>query len=172
MISVMANSQNTIRLTANGKAATVELENNAACERLISLLREGPITLSMTENGGFEKIGQLPESLPTSDVRQTARPGDIMLYLGNILCVFYGSNTWAYTKLGTINDMTAAEIKELLSGNPTTVVLSLESETGIPEITATEAEKDEVFDLKGNPVVTKLLAPGIYVINGKKKIIQ
>ena len=118
MISCSANSQVKIYLTANGVTKTATLVQNNATKELITLLQNGPVNLSMTENGGFEKIGNLPKSLSTSDVRQTAKSGDIMLYLGNVLCIFYGSNTWAYTKLGILDNMASSEIREFLSGNP------------------------------------------------------
>ena len=93
MTFIPSNSQNKLYLTANGVTKTATLVQNEATSELISLLEKEPINLSMTENGGFEKVGNLPQSLPTSDVRLTAQSGDIMLYIGNVLCIFYSSNT-------------------------------------------------------------------------------
>ena len=134
MASCTANSQVKLYLTANGVTKSATLVQNKAVEELIALLEKGQITISMTENGGFEKVGNLPQSLPTSDVRQTAQSGDIMLYIGNVMCIFYGSNTWEYTKLGSLDNMTAAEIKDFLSGNPITVSLSLEDTADVKKI--------------------------------------
>ena len=167
-----ANSQVKLYLTANEVTKTATLVSNEATEELISLLEKGPITLSMTENGGFEKVGNLPQSLPTSDVRQTAQSGDIMLYIGNVVCIFYGSNTWAYTKLGTLDNMTSTEIKEFLSGNPVEVNLSLGNDSGIEEMNASEINEKRVFDLNGNIVSQRPLVKGIYVIDGKKTLIK
>ena len=172
MTLIQANSQNKLYLTANGVTKTATLVQNDATAELISLLEKGPVTLSMTENGGFEKVGNLPQSLPTSDVRQTAQSGDIMLYVGNVLCIFYGSNTWAYTKLGTLDNMNATEIKEFLSGNPVEVILSLGDDAGIEEINACENHKKKVFDLNGKEVTQKPLEKGLYVINGRKTLIK
>ena len=61
----------------------------------------GPLTLSLHEYGGFEKVGPLGQSLPTEDRQITTRSGDIVLYQGNQLVLFYGSNSWSYTKLST-----------------------------------------------------------------------
>ena len=172
MTLIQANSQNKISLTANGMTKTATLVQNDATADLISLLEKGPITLSMTENGGFEKIGNLPQSLPTSDVRQIAQSGDIMLYIGNVLCIFYGSNTWAYTKLGTLDNMTSDEIKGFLSGNPVEVILSLGNDAAVEEINVSEINEKRVFDLNGNIVSQRPLVKGIYVIDGKKTLIK
>ena len=167
-----ANSQNKLYLTANGVTKTATWVQNDATSELISLLEKGPITLSMTENGGFEKVGNLPQSLPTSDVRQTAQSGDIMLYIGNVMCIFYGSNTWAYTKLGTLDNMNSAEIKEFLLGNPVEVILSLGDDAGIEELSASEIHTEKVFDLNGKIVSHRPLEKGWYIIDGRKTLIK
>ena len=172
MASCSVNSQVKLYLTANGVTKTATLVENDATAELISLLEKGPITLSMTENGGFEKVGNLPQSLPTSDVRQTAQSGDIMLYVGNVMCIFYGSNTWAYTKLGTMDNMTSGELKEFLSGNPVSVSLSLEDKAAVKQVKISEVKEDKVYDLKGNLVTNRPLLAGVYIVNGKKTLIR
>ena len=169
---ITANSQNKMFLTANGVTKTATLGENEATAELISLLEKGPVTLSMTENGGFEKVGNLPQSLTTSDVRQTAQSGDIMLYVGNVLCVFYGTNTWAYTKLGTIDNMNSSEIKEFLSGNPVTLTLSLGEESSIKEIKASDIKNERVYDMNGKLITKRPLFAGIYIIDGKKTLVK
>ena len=172
MASCSANSQVKLYLTANGVTKTATLVENAATAELISLLEKGPISLSMTENGGFEKVGNLPQSLPTSDVRQTAQSGDLMLYIGNVMCIFYGSNTWAYTKLGTMDNLTSNEIKEFLSGNPVSVSLSLEDNTEVKQVRISDIKNEKVYDLKGNRITSRPLFAGVYIINGKKTLIR
>ena len=174
MVSCTANSQTKLYLTANGMTKTATFVQNEATAELITLLKKGPITLTMTENGGFEKVGNLPQSLTTSDVRQTAQSGDIMLYVGNVMCIFYGSNTWAYTKLGSLDNMTSSEIKEFLKGNPVTVNLSLENEpaAGIKEINASSVNSEKVFDLNGRLITRRPLVSGVYIIDGKKMLIK
>ena len=172
MITTSVYSQTQIFLTANGVTKTATLVQNEATSELISLLEKGPLSMSMTENGGFEKIGNLPKSLPTSDVRQTAQSGDIMLYIGNVMCIFYGSNTWAYTKLGTLDNMSSSEIKEFLSGNPVEVSLSLGNEASINEIKDTDVNQEKVYDLNGNLVTRRPLLAGLYLINGRKTLIK
>lgn len=165
-------SQSKLYLTANGVTKTATMIQNKATAELFSLLEKGPVTLSMTENGGFEKVGNLPQSLTTSDVSQTAQSGDLMLYIGNVLCIFYGSNTWAYTKLGTLDNMSSTEIKEFLSGNPVEVVLSISNEAGIKEIYSSEIQKEKVFDLNGKLVNQRPLEKGLYIVNGIKTLIK
>ena len=172
MTSIATNSQNKLYLTANGVTKTATLVQNNATSELVSLLEKSPITISMTDNGGFEKVGNLPQSLTTSDVRQTAQSGDIMLYVGNVLCIFYGSNTWAYTKIGTLDNMTSGEIKEFLTGNPVEVILSLGNDAGIEEISASDIHNEKVFDLHGQEVTQRPLKKGVYLINGKKRLIK
>lgn len=172
MTSISSNSQTKLFLTANGVTKSATLVDNKATTELISLLKEGPISLTMTENGGFEKVGNLPQSLPTSDVRQTAHSGDIMLYVGNVLCIFYGSNTWAYTKLGTLDNMTSSEIKQFLSGNPVTVSLSLDDKATVKQVKVSDFTKEEVYDLQGKLITGRPLIAGIYIINGKKTLIR
>lgn len=172
MASCSANSQVKLYLTAKGVTKTATLVENEATTELIALLETGPISLSMTENGGFEKVGNLPQSLPTSDVRQTAQSGDIMLYIGNVMCIFYGSNTWAYTKLGTMDNMTSGEIKEFLSGNPVTVTLSLDDNADVNQVKISEVKDEKVYDLKGNLITSRPLIAGVYIINGKKTLIR
>lgn len=171
MVSISANSQTKLYLKANGEIKTATLVKNDATQKLISLLEKGPITISMTENGGFEKVGNLPQSLPTSDVRQQAQSGDIMLYVGNVLCIFYGSNTWEYTKLGTLDNMTSSEIKDFLSGNQVSVSLSLEQNAEVEQVQVSN-EENKVYDLNGNLIIARPLLAGVYIINGRKIIIR
>ncbi len=104
---------------------TAVLEENPSAEALAALLEEGPVTLSAQNYGGFEKTARLPEALPKNDARVTARPGDVMLYQGNSVVLFYGSNTWSYTKLARITETEGLEAA--LSGGETAFTLSLQS---------------------------------------------
>lgn len=165
------NTQDILYISANGITQTATLVENEAVNSLKELLRKGPITISMTENGGFEKVGDLPQSFPTSDVRQTAKSGDIMLYTGSVLCIFYGSNTWAYTKIGTIDNMTSAEIKNFLAGNPAEVTLSIDNEeSSADERKVSASDNSTVYDLDGNLIGRRPLNPGVYIIDGIKTV--
>ncbi|MDO4544076.1 MAG: cyclophilin-like fold protein [Clostridia bacterium] len=84
---------------------TASLNENEAVDALLDLLKEAPLTIRMRDYGGFEKVGALGVSLPASDSRTTTQAGDIVLYNGNQIVIFYGSNTWSYTRLGSIDDL-------------------------------------------------------------------
>lgn len=103
---------------------TATLEDNAAAEALAEKLEAGPVTIQMEDYGGFEKVGDLGTSLPASNRRITTQTGDIVLYQGSQVVVFYGSNTWSYTRLGCIDDLTGWE--EALDGGDVSVTFSLE----------------------------------------------
>lgn len=99
------------------------LEENAAVDALVDLLRQGPQTIRMSDYSGFEKVGSLGISLPAEDRQTTTQAGDIVLYTGNQIVMFYGSNSWSYTRLGHIDDLTGWE--EALGSGDVTVRLSL-----------------------------------------------
>ena len=103
---------------------TVEWEDNEAVAALKEAVKNGPLTVRMSMYGGFEQVGSLGMSLPRSDTRITTSPGDVILYSGNQMVVFYGSNTWAYTRLGHITDKTQQELTQLLSNGNVTITLT------------------------------------------------
>lgn len=104
---------------------TVTLENNAAVEELLDMMKEGPVTIQMDDYSGFEKVGPLGRSLTTSNSQTTTSAGDIVLYNGNNIVMFYGSNSWSYTRIGKIEDLSDWE-KALGSGSITAVFTSVE----------------------------------------------
>ena len=116
----------TIYLTIGTHKITVKLEENTATKALVGLLKEGEITYTANDYGGFEKVGALGQSLPREDRQMTAEAGDVILYSGDQIVLFYGSNSWGYTKLGTMQG-SAAELKEILTeSNPVTVTICLQ----------------------------------------------
>lgn len=131
----MAHSQNKLYVTANGETRTATLADNAATEALSGLLADGPVTVSMHDYGGWEKVGDLPQSLPTSNTQITARPGDIMLYQGYQMVIFYGDNSWSYTRLGRIDGATASNLRSWLGNGSVDVTLSLSASSGIDGVT-------------------------------------
>ena len=84
---------------------TATLEQNAAVEALVEMMEDGPVVLQMSDYSGFEKVGALGQSLPTNNSQTTTHTGDIVLYNGNQIVIFYGSNSWSYTRLGKIDDL-------------------------------------------------------------------
>ena len=85
---------------------TATLEDNQAVAELVEMLEEGPVTLYLDDFSGFEKVGPLGRSLTTSNSQTTTQAGDIVLYNGDNIVMFYGSNSWSYTRLGKIDDLT------------------------------------------------------------------
>lgn len=103
---------------------TVEWEDNEAVAALKEAVKNGPLTVRMSMYGGFEQVGSLGMSLPRSDTRITTSPGDVILYSGNQMVVFYGSNSWAYTRLGHITDKTQRELTQLLSNGNVSIMIT------------------------------------------------
>lgn len=173
MISgIMAQAQNKLYISAKGETRTATLADNPATEALCGLLANGPVTIDMHDFGGWEKVGDLPESLPTSNSQITARPGDIMLYQGDQMVIFYGDNSWSYTRLGKIDGATASDLQSWLGSGSVTVALSLSGSSGVKGISADKDTEERVYDLMGRPVTRRPLLPGIYIINGKKTAIR
>ena len=100
------------------------LEENEAVSALVEMMRENPVVIQMSDYSGFEKVGSLGTSLPASNSQTTTQAGDIVLYNGNQIVIFYGSNSWSYTRLGHIDDLTSWE--EALGSGDVTVIFSLE----------------------------------------------
>ncbi len=159
-------------LKVGGNTMTATLTDNEATRELTKLLGQGDITIRMSDYGGFEKVGALPKSLPTSNTQITTVPGDIMLYQGNQMVIFYGSNSWSYTRLGKIDGATASNLRQFLGNGEVTLTISLESSTGIDGVTADDNKEEIIYDPSGRRITHMPLAPGLYIINGKKTIVR
>jgi len=105
---------------------TAILEDNESVEALKEFLVDGPVTISASNYGGFEKVCSLGIELPRNDSQTTTHAGDICLYSGNQIVIFYGSNSWAYTRLGKVSDADETELETILSGDEIEITLSLE----------------------------------------------
>ena len=113
-------------LTIDGTAVDIQWENNAAVAEL-SALAQNAITVNTSAYGGFEQVGSLPQRFSRSDAQMTTQPGDIVLYSGNQLVVFFGSNSWSYTKLGHINGLSSDELAALLDQEQTVIEFQIKS---------------------------------------------
>jgi hypothetical protein len=100
------------------------LEENEAVASFVEMMLENPVSIQMSDYSGFEKVGSLGTSLPASNSQTTTHAGDIVLYNGNQIVIFYGSNSWSYTRLGHVDDLTGWE--EALGSGDVTVTFSLE----------------------------------------------
>jgi len=104
----------------------VDWEDNQAVEALRDMAKDGDVTIQMSMYGGFEQVGSIGQSLPRDDKQTTTSSGDIVLYSGNQMVVFYGSNSWSYTRLGHISDKNEADMADLLSNGDVTITISIE----------------------------------------------
>ena len=102
---------------------TATLEDNQAVEELVEMMKAGGVVLTLDDYGGFEKVGSLGKNLTTSNSQTTTVAGDIVLYNGSNIVMFYGSNSWSYTRLGRIDDLT--DWADALGSGSVTVILTL-----------------------------------------------
>ena len=114
----------TMIMEINNKAVDVTWEENASVEELKGLAQTG-LTITMSMYGGFEQVGSIGKSIASDDKQTVTKPGDIVLYSSDKIVVFYGSNSWSYTRLGKIN-MSQKELEQLLGNGDVTVTLSIE----------------------------------------------
>lgn len=115
-----------IEFKINGQKVKVAWEQNEAVTSLSELLtRRGPITVKTSRYGGFEQVGPLPGSLDHHDTQLTSHPGDIFLYQGNQVVVFFGSNSWSYTRLGHITAPAGSALVQLLNQSGVELTFSL-----------------------------------------------
>ena len=114
-----------VKVKINDAVFDVKLENNSATQELIKELKKGNITVNASEYGGFEKVGDLGFSLPTNDENIGTAPGDIVLYQGDKISLFYGSHSWSYTKLGKLDNVDSNKIKEVLGSGDVKLEFSL-----------------------------------------------
>lgn len=104
----------TLMLSIDGTPLTVLWEDNETVSELLTAAQNGAIEVSASRYGGFEQVGSLPQSFSRNDVQTTTQPGDIVLYSGNQLVIFFGSNSWSYTRLGHIEGLSTDELTALL----------------------------------------------------------
>ena len=119
------NSMNEFIIEVNNKKLIVEVEENSATKALFEKLKQGDVVITAHDYGNFEKVGDLGFSLPKEDVNITTKAGDLVLYQGNQISLFYNSNTWSYTKLGAIKNVSSNELKDILGNEDVTLTFSL-----------------------------------------------
>lgn len=112
-------------ITANGKTFPAVFADNPSAEAFKALLSEGNITVDMHDYSNFEKVGELPRELPRSDEAITTQPGDVILYLGHQITVYYDTNSWDFTRLGRIENTTKTELLEAFGAENVTMTFSL-----------------------------------------------
>ena len=159
-------------ITIDGKTLSVELVDNAATQTLVAALQEGDITYEARDYGGFEKVGALGRSLPTNDTQTTTQAGDVILYNGNQIVLFYGSNSWSYTRLGRMEYSSQAELESFLKAGQGNVMVKLSLSSGttaVKSVNGNRLEEGVYYSLNGVRVSNP--SKGIYIKNGKKVIL-
>ncbi|MBQ9201079.1 MAG: hypothetical protein IJ154_01740 [Bacteroidales bacterium] len=159
----------TMYITIDGATLPVTLVDNAATQALVAALSQGAISYEADDYGDFEKVGGLGRSLPGSDQQIKAEAGDVILYNGDQIVLFYGSNSWSYTRLGRIRYESSEELRDFLKAGQgrISVTLSLSHPTGIERVPA-QAKEPPVYTLQGR--VARAGAGGFLIQNGEKII--
>jgi len=134
----IADMEDRFVISSNGKEMTATFADNSSAEAFRNLIAEAPLTVEMSDYGGFEKVGPLGYSLPTNDTRITTQPGDVILYLGSNITIYYGVNTWSFTRLGRIDGNPSREsILSVLGNGSANVTFSFKNaSTGMSEVSS------------------------------------
>ena len=119
--------QEMLKIEVNGHTLLADFENNSSAEALKEKLKNGSIEIEMSDYGSFEKVGDLPFSLPRNDENITTEAGDVILYQGNKLTIYYDTNSWSFTRIAKIRNANT-DLKKILGSGDVTVRLSLEAE--------------------------------------------
>lgn len=120
------NSEQTqINIEVNNHTLTATLADNSSAEAFAELLKKEPLTIEMDDYSNFEKVGTLPEALPRNDEKINTDAGDLILYQGNKFVMYYDTNSWTFTRLGHLNDISKSELQQILGEGSVTVTISL-----------------------------------------------
>ena len=117
---------NMIYIHIGDKTLEVKLSDNSSAKAFRELLEKGDLTVEMHDYGRFEKVGSIGTDLPRNDEYITTEPGDLILYQGNQITIYYDVNSWNFTRLGRVQGLTKQELKEVLGSSDVTAVFSVE----------------------------------------------
>lgn len=117
--------QNQIKITTGDTEFIATLADNSSADALKELLAEGSLTIDMSDYGNMEKVGPIGKNLPTNDEDITTKAGDLILYQGNSLVIYYDENSWNFTRLGKIEGVTGKELLDAFGDGDVTVTFSL-----------------------------------------------
>lgn len=118
--------QNQFYVTAGETVFTAAFSDNSSAEAFKKLLAEKPLTIDMHDYGSFEKVGEIGSTLPRNDEQITTEPGDVILYLGTSITIYYDTNSWNFTRLGKIQDAAKEDLLAALGDGNVTVTFSIE----------------------------------------------
>lgn len=156
-------------ITIGERTESVTLADNSATQALVKKLQQASVTVTLNSSGDFEIWGDLGFALPTSNEQINAQPGDVILYGDRNICIFYGTNSWSYTRLGKIDNLSASELRAFLKAVESNigVTLSLNNPTSIRSV-KTDKSSFRTYTLQGTVAQTR--QKGIVIQNGKKII--
>lgn len=164
-----------MNITIDNHVLEVTLVDNRATRALVERLQEGSVSYSSSSYGNFETVGNIGFSLPTSNSDITTQAGDVILYQGYQICIFYGSNSWSYTRLGHISKASEAELRNLLSHGTVNITLSLATDdaTGVSSVKSESEPRNGkvrkgIYSLMGEKLA-KAPQKGAYIEDGIKK---
>ena len=156
-------------VTIGEETRSVTMEDNVGTRALVAALQAENITYEAHDYGNFEKVGDLGQSFPTADHQVTTSAGDIVLYNGNNICIFYGSNSWSYTRIGKLGGMSAEDVRRFVNAGGGNVMITLSLQpihTGLDEFSDDKHGDCPAYTITGQ------IAPkgyrGIVIQNGKK----
>ncbi len=163
------NMEQKMYITIGGQTQSVTLVNNTATQELVAALQDASITVTLNDNN-FEIWGSLGRSLTTNNEQMAVQPGDIVLYNGSNICIFYASNSWSYTRLGKIDGLSENELRTFLKAgeNNISVTLSLAEPTGINTVKSEKLKDKSCYP--GQGTLAQAGHKGIIIQNGKKII--
>ena len=159
-------------ITIGNDTQSVTLVDNDATQQLVSRLQSGDIDVVLDTNGSFEIWGPLGFALPTSNQQITAQPGDVILYGGSNICIFCGTNSWSYTRLGHIDGLSADELREFLKIGQNDVAVKLSLSDGATAILQTKASDNNAISYSMTGSRTDCPTRGVHIRNGKKILLK
>ena len=165
---------NKMYITIDGQTQSVTLVDNDATRELVAALQDASITVTLNDNN-FEIWGSLGRSLTTKNEQMTAQPGDIVLYNGSNICIFYDSNSWSYTRLGKIDGLSGSQLRTFLKAGQSNIAVTLSltsGTTGIRSLSPNLSSKGEGNYYSLNGVRVSNPSKGIYIQNGNKVVIK
>ena len=157
-------------LTINGTTKSATLVDNSSTQALVAALQLADIVYEAHDYGNFEKVGPLGQSFPQNNEDITTTAGDLILYQGSNLCIYYATNTWDFTRIGHIDGATSDNIRAFVNagGGNVTVTLSLTAPTtGMDEVSASDAHTP-AYTVSGQQVPEGY--KGVVIQNGKKEL--
>ena len=155
-------------LTINGVTHTATMVENSSTQALVEALTKANILYEAHDYGNFEKVGALGQSFPQNNEQITTTAGDLILYTGNNLCIYYGTNSWSFTRIGKLDDMSQAEIKKWVNageGN-VQVTLSLQPLTTALNDLRVDFQEGKTYTILGQ--IPPDDYTGVVIKNGKK----